>query len=163
MPTRHLALVVGIRGVSRSTTPIAAAGRSAVRVRANVWLMVWALAATTACGPRHVATATAPDPGPAVAAATRALDAGSCVALHEALAELQHARSAGASPTAIDPLVVQVSAVLDIREVELGLVQHRHLDTLATPPDQPDLVSIVEFAAACAACAFGELVKGGQM
>ena len=110
--------------------------------------MLWALAATTACGPRHVATATAPDPGPAVAAATRALDAGSCVALHEVLAELQHARSAGASPAAIDPLVVQVSAVLDIREVELGLVQHRHLDTLATPSDRPDLLSIVEFASA---------------
>ncbi len=69
MPTRALALVLGVREVSRSATTEAEARRSVLPVCANVLLLLWAFGATTACGPRHIATRP-PDPAPALVAET---------------------------------------------------------------------------------------------
>jgi tetratricopeptide (TPR) repeat protein len=93
--------------------------------------LAFALAAlvTIGCASRgsHV---NARDPRPVVAEAERAIVAGSCVALHGALASMANARASGVTSLAIDRYFLEVSVLLDIREAELGLLAHRHVDAL---------------------------------
>lgn len=108
---------------------------------------VLAGAVLNACGPRGPGTV-ARDPRPVIAGAERAIAVGSTAALHEALVLLREAHAAGLARGDVERLLVEVSALLDIREAELGMQAHAHVAALpaalARPPDQQALVELAE-------------------